>query len=740
MVQQGRGHAISATGLSPDRSPKLTEGEPHDNRQEIVDPKDLDEVNRFLLSVSKRDLYTYYGVSAEAASGEVDEAINRKRKWAQGQQSNPKYKNEAIFLIKSHTLLRRVLLEEGAVYRKQIQQQAGSAIDVFTGRVQQAVERGLLSAKQEAGLQALGRDMGLNADAVSQQISRVLSEEGARRETDESFAGATDLYRVIGAGPSSTEAEIEAAYRNRYRWARNLQDTRKSAEILGALDEAYRILKDPNRRAAYDEHHRLLDQAAEMNNNTGVFDVGRRAETSLKLAAEGYVEEAMKRLRAISGDPFADAQRPSDNTYFPEDTEPTDGADPFAPGGSLASAAPVGERRPVHQDADPPTPLPIGSRIVESSLFPAKAQKPEQRPEPEQWRPTGRPEGHRTDPKIHPAAPVSPPAPTANYAPISPTHPRTPVPRLLVDGPTHYNLENPLHPVTIQVKVRNDGVGRMSGKITAKEAWLDLSATQLDADAHEQVLVVTINPEKMPFGFHSGTIRIAGDHGERRDISIEVVRPEPPNNRRMAILGLASIALLLGVIGLWFMTQDPGGDEAGRVPVELRVVPRADRVTVIEGDKRVEVGRDNSVFHFNRPVGEKTRIEVTSLGFAPVQQSIQVIAPSATAEVLLTPDIDMSRPPPSNRPETSASVDVRAQVIANADALSRCFQSTGALSPRFTAWVAGSSGLVLWVGLDPASEVVVDRACLQRIFRGMRFPPFKAEDAVVPVSGVSIGG
>ena len=55
---------------------------------------------------------------------------------------------------------------------------------------------------------------------------------------------------------ATVQATLEAAYRRRYRWARQLRDTEHSSRVYAKLDEAWRTLKDPKQRSAYDEERR----------------------------------------------------------------------------------------------------------------------------------------------------------------------------------------------------------------------------------------------------------------------------------------------------------------------------------------------------------------------------------------------------------------------------------------------------------------------------------------------------
>lgn len=73
-----------------------------------------------------------------------------------------------------------------------------------------------------------------------------------------------DPYAVLGVGPEASAAEITRAYRRLLRahhpdlW----QEGPSDPHTLTALLDAYAVLRDPTRRAAYDRRHRHGGQPA----------------------------------------------------------------------------------------------------------------------------------------------------------------------------------------------------------------------------------------------------------------------------------------------------------------------------------------------------------------------------------------------------------------------------------------------------------------------------------------------
>lgn len=83
-----------------------------------MERRDLEEIERFVASLGHRTPLAYYGLSEDASPEAIDSAIKKRRTWAQGQQANPKYRTEALFLIKSNANLRKLLVDERELYHE----------------------------------------------------------------------------------------------------------------------------------------------------------------------------------------------------------------------------------------------------------------------------------------------------------------------------------------------------------------------------------------------------------------------------------------------------------------------------------------------------------------------------------------------------------------------------------------------------------------------------------------------
>lgn len=226
--------------------------------------RELEDIERFFAGLGHKTPLAYYGLLEDAASEDIESAIKKRRAWAQGQQANPKFKTEALFLIKGNALLRRLLLDERDAYVEHFGEGNPKLTEL------NSFIRGLLSESgwnpvNEAAIRGVGRRLEFENDLVETRLQAIARELNVKREGDADLGdlGAIDAYELLAAPPTASSAELEAAYRARYRWARSLKDHQKSGQVLGALDAAWRILQEPERRRAYDLRRVDLGDATE---------------------------------------------------------------------------------------------------------------------------------------------------------------------------------------------------------------------------------------------------------------------------------------------------------------------------------------------------------------------------------------------------------------------------------------------------------------------------------------------
>ncbi len=234
-----------------------------------MNPAELEVIEMFLASVSKVSLYTWLEASPDGTPEETDVLLKRKRMWAQGQQANPRHRDEAQFILKNYGLLQRVLVDEADEWRLFIHEAlVARAIDTLLTIARSHVMAGELSENDEQAILDRARALDLDIDVVRWRLEEALREIGAHREGADDRASEipvvppTDLYVRLDLSPDASESDIERAYLAKTGWAAGLSSAEQSALYLHAVEEAWETLSQPDRRAAYDETQRQLAATA----------------------------------------------------------------------------------------------------------------------------------------------------------------------------------------------------------------------------------------------------------------------------------------------------------------------------------------------------------------------------------------------------------------------------------------------------------------------------------------------
>ena len=235
-----------------------------------MEPREFEIIDQFLKVTEKGDLFEYYAVAADSGDDVLEEVVKKRRAWAQGQQSNPKFRNEALWIIKNMALVRRAMIEERPAYLEEVARRASlrnlEKLSVF---IEGSLADGVLNPAKENAIHEQGQKLGLQRAMVAERIQTVLAKLKAPR-TSESNEPApdsfVDWYQLLRVPADADASVIEEAHRARYREASDMGDKSKASTMYGQLDEAWRVLKDAERRADYDRRRRdymiLLERRA----------------------------------------------------------------------------------------------------------------------------------------------------------------------------------------------------------------------------------------------------------------------------------------------------------------------------------------------------------------------------------------------------------------------------------------------------------------------------------------------
>ena len=275
-----------------------------------MDPQDFDQLSTFLSTVGKADLFEYLGIARDAAEDATIAAIKKRRGWAQSQQSNPKYRHEAIWVIKNVKLCRRALLEHRDGYIAELDgRDHARKADVLKLFIQGAIAEGVLSQRAEEAILDQGVALGLTEAATGRVLDEMLASYSARRISTlpDDELDFIDHYSVLGVDKSASLGAIEQAYQARYATARQLTDPVAAEKQYAQLDDAWSTLKSPASRAAFDERWEVEASAiaeAELDSFSlePTTELEHQPTPSFRLR-EGQEESGERRLSLSSGGP-----------------------------------------------------------------------------------------------------------------------------------------------------------------------------------------------------------------------------------------------------------------------------------------------------------------------------------------------------------------------------------------------------------------------------------------------------
>jgi curved DNA-binding protein CbpA len=108
-----------------------------------------------------------------------------------------------------------------------------------------------------------------------------------------------NYYAILGVTSSASTAEIKRAYRRLARQHHPDLNAQAKDEQIKRLNEAYAVLSDPQKRAAYDERIRQARQRAEAARRRRLREEKARREPEMTWIEGmiGFVRELKKALR-----------------------------------------------------------------------------------------------------------------------------------------------------------------------------------------------------------------------------------------------------------------------------------------------------------------------------------------------------------------------------------------------------------------------------------------------------------
>lgn len=660
-----------------------------------MERREIEEIQRFFANLGHRTPLAYYSLPEDASNDDVEAAMKKRRSWAQGQQANPKYRSEALFLIKFNGPLRRLLLEEREVYVDTfVNGQAREQIDELDRFIRGALVGGALTPQIQAAVMVQGRQLGIADGMVAQRIDALANELGVARETDQDVgasASSIDFYELLQVTPFATDSEIEQAYRARYRWARNLKDLERSSQVLSALDDAWRILRDPQRRSRYDAQRSAVAEVTD--------EVDRRAD-ALKQLLTGTTDAPVTQPDRSAQAMLAEVRARTTAPPQPGGASPgpTSGGPTGHTGGEGFEVSRLVRTEPT-TPADP----------ARSSELRVPTAPPVPTPPPLRLAGAG------------PDVPVpNIPGRTIGLA-QGPQQLRERAPRLVVPGKSIIRLTVPRsRPTIYKLKVQNGGQGKMPGKLQSDTDWLVPERPWLDPLAKEQDIEIEIRPSEMSGRKGTGTITVVTDHGERKVISLEV----KVRSYAVPLFGL----FLMAAVG--FVAKQQYDAREIVVPAEpptvrLVIDPPADRILVDE--RLVASGASVKIDPPTSDTPFKVRIEAD--GFFPHEEMITLGLTSIDRAIRLELEDRMDWQPPAGVAATLLDAAAAETLRNQGRLLGACYVEGTRRKATLTFGVrATSDGQIRSLDIQgDGVDLAGGRECAKRIVRATRLVPFAGE-------------
>lgn len=555
------------------------------------EPSDFREIQGFLLLVDQPDLFAYLQIERDASVSTVKGALRRRRSWAQGQQANPKYRPEALWLIKHIKLVQAAVTTESDAYLAETdalaQQRNVSLLRLF---VQQNLVDGTLYSDTEAQVYEQAEALGVPAAEVPSHIELVLTavDQGLLAELPtEHEETSQDHYAALGAEPGSDQETLEAAYRERYRWARNLRDADESSRVYAELDEAWRVLKDPERRAAYNQMIGLEAEAAPppptVPEPTLPDDSAAAAPSQLGLLPPPPPPPPPELPEPVPPPP-----------EVPPETEPEPEEEP-----DLLDAVTVME---VEADGDfdsmfSDTPAASEDDLGLDSMFASTPAEEEDDLDPL---------GGMGD------------GPSLDIGQLDDEA----LPVLKVDTASPIRIRTGDDPFPVRIQIENAGHGQMSGSVYCSADWVEISPRHLNPNRREHSIEVLVDPSKISGNSAQTTIEITTGHGESQEIVLDALKHLISPKLKLTVAGVLFLGLL-SVFGLAYLGGELTNDPAPppRTILAVHVDPPAGEVFVDD----VLVGRKGTLSMVeNFPVGKPFLVRVELDGFQPWSKTVTV--------------------------------------------------------------------------------------------------------------------
>lgn len=180
--------------------------------------RQLDLAREFCEKVGANDLLDYLGLDASVSPDEAQAALKARRRKMQGQQSNPKYRDEARNLIRQFQTLDAVLADPTEHVKDMAQRRESVHLPILEMTIKGVLAGGTLTVEQEDYLRSNAKELGVS-EATFDDLLRRLQKDGTLSPAQARVGTPAPLQPVVsrldpaGDGDVSPEAAVDSGER-----------------------------------------------------------------------------------------------------------------------------------------------------------------------------------------------------------------------------------------------------------------------------------------------------------------------------------------------------------------------------------------------------------------------------------------------------------------------------------------------------------------------------------------------
>lgn len=169
---------------------------------------DLEITAEFCALVGSPNLLEYLGLDENASTDDARTSLKARRKFMQGMQSNPKYKKEALFLIRHFTSLNDVLEDTGAYLADARRRSESVHLPVIEMTIRGVLATGTAPTTDQVDyLRRNALELGVTEETFRERLEEIAAESGVVLPGGEApptpIVGAVEIVPTIPPPPHS---------------------------------------------------------------------------------------------------------------------------------------------------------------------------------------------------------------------------------------------------------------------------------------------------------------------------------------------------------------------------------------------------------------------------------------------------------------------------------------------------------------------------------------------------------